>query len=120
MAEFVVGVADQHGIHRVCRQMWFFLIPNDNVDSVLPPYQRPGPQEKQRQLAKIHRKNLTSFANGRRELEREITGARAHVRHGVPFLQVQRQKDVGWPLPLVALQLNSIKLMERIYERVQR
>ena len=108
----MIGVTDQHCVHSACWQARIVFFSDDDVNIVLTPQQRPGPQEEERQLSKIHGKNLTSFADGRRQLEREVTGSRAKVDHGVSVSQIQRSKNVRWPLPLVALRLYYVEPIE--------
>jgi hypothetical protein len=58
-------------------------------------------------------------ADNGREIKREITGARAKISYGVPCPQVERAKNVGRTLPLVALRLDCVKLAKRVCKGVK-
>ena len=120
IAEFVIRVTDQHCVHSACWQARIVFLSDEDVNIVLAPQQRSGPQEDELQLSEINRKNLTLIADRRGEFECEVTGSRAKVDHGVSFSQVQRSKNIQWPLPLIALRLYYVEPTESICKRVQR
>src|SRR5579871_1228036 len=120
IVELVIRVADQYC---VCCRRWqarvFFPCGND-VNVGLTPQKCPGPQEKQRQLPKIYREDLTSLANGGSELEREVTGSRAQVDYGVSLAQIQGPENIKGALPLVAFGFHYVETIESICEGVKR
>ena len=90
MAELVVGVANQHRIRTTRWQARIVFSSDHDVNVVLTSQQRPGPQEEERQFAKVHGKNLTSLADLGGQLEREVTGSRAKIDYCVSVPQIQR------------------------------
>lgn len=118
-AEFVIRVTDQHRVHGARWQARIVRGSKDHIKVVIAPQQGPRPQEEQGQFTEIHGKNLTPLTDGRRKLEREVPCSRTEVDDGISILQVQRSKNVRWPLPLVALRLYNVEPLERICKRVQ-
>ena len=94
IAELVVGVGDQHRVHTTYWQARIVSFSDHDVNVMVTAQQRPRPQEEERQFPKIHGKNLSSFADLGRQLEREVASARAKIDYSVSFLQIQCMKNV--------------------------